>query len=73
MKRLILILATLWLVGCATQKETYWYKANASESDFNQDAGFCRAQAFGASSNTMRIALVYDGCMQGKGWQTRER
>jgi hypothetical protein len=61
------------LMGCATQKESYWFKANSSQADFNQDAGACRAQAFGSSGNTVRIAIVYNGCMQGKGWELRDQ
>jgi hypothetical protein len=68
----VLILALL-LAGCAT-KQTYWEKAGASQQDFYQDQGQCQAQAFGVTGmNTLQVAIVYSGCMRGKGWYQVER
>ena len=56
-----------FLLGCATPK--VWQKQGASQQDFYTDSGQCRAQAFGAPGMyTMQVALIYNNCMQGKGW-----
>ena len=55
------------LAGCATQ--TYWEKPRSSAQEFEMDKGQCQAQAFGVTGmNAMQVALVYNGCMRGKGW-----
>lgn len=68
--KLIVIAALIWLAGCATHKnDWYWQKDGSTEQDFNQDQGQCHAQAFGVSNAPlMQVVLVYDGCMRGKGW-----
>lgn len=69
MSRTIWIALFVLLSGCATQPEWRWEKPGASGQQYSMDNGQCRAQAFSvASGNMMQIALVYDGCMQGKGW-----
>ena len=69
----IAALITIGLVGCATT-ETVWNKSNSSEQEFNMESGQCRASAFGVSNpSMMQIAIVYNSCMQGKGWQLEER
>jgi len=73
MKNLILV-AAIALAGCASQPETYWAKAGATDSDFDIDKGQCDAQAFQvAGGSLMQIALVQNGCMRGKGWRLQER
>jgi hypothetical protein len=63
----------LLLAGCATT-ETVWVKHGASENEFYVDRGQCQAQAFGAPGMyTMQVALIFNSCMQGKGWYTEER
>lgn len=69
MTRLIALCTALALIGCSTQPKWNWAKDGSTQQDFNMDNGQCRAQAFSvASGNMMQIALVHDGCMQGKGW-----
>lgn len=68
------VFLALVLSGCATPRETYWYKATGSQQSFNQDFGYCRAQAFSvASGNLFQIAMVQNSCMEGRGWELRER
>lgn len=76
MKRALLALLPL-LAACPTT-EYVWVKHGASQQEFNQDAGQCRAQAFsvpGATSPMManQVAIIYASCMQGKGWASEER
>lgn len=72
MKSISLVLLVL-LSGCQTT-ESVWVKPGASQQDFYMDAGQCRAQAFSvASGNMMQIAIVYNSCMQGRGWYSEER
>ncbi len=70
--KLIAIAAILALAGCVHQEKApdwHWEKQGGTQQGFNQDAGQCDAQAFGvAGGNLLQIALVYDGCMRGKGW-----
>ena len=67
------VLFVLLLAGCATT-ERYWEKPGASSGEFEMDKGFCHAQAFGSPGmNTMQVALVFNGCMRGKGWAIVER
>lgn len=67
------LLVLMLLAGCATT-ERVWVKNGASEQDFYMDQGQCRAQAFGTPGMyTMQVALVYNSCMQGRGWYTEER
>jgi hypothetical protein len=67
------VLLSLLLAACAT-KQTFWEKPGAGQAEFYQDQGQCHAQAFGVTGmNAMQIALVYNGCMRGKGWYQVER
>lgn len=66
-------LVVLLLVGCATT-ERVWERPGASQQDFFMDRGQCQAQSFGAPGlNTFQVALIFNSCMQGKGWYTVER
>lgn len=67
----IAALALVTLTGCATQQqEWHWAKAGAGNQEFSMDAGQCRAQSFAVPGvSLLQAALVYDGCMHGKGWQ----
>jgi hypothetical protein len=67
MKNFIVSLAVC-LAGCGT---TYWEKPGATTQDFYSDAGQCKAQAFSAPGMyAMQVAIIYNSCMQGKGWYT---
>lgn len=67
------IFALALLASCATP-ETVWVRAGSTEQEFHRDAGQCRAQAVGSSPfmNSLQIAVVYSGCMEGKGWHVQE-
>lgn len=68
MKRLLL-LALLPVAGCATTEQV-WNKPGSGNQEFAMDQGQCQAQAFGTPFATnMQVALVYNSCMRGKGWQ----
>jgi len=60
------------LAGCAPQY--LWVKPGASQDDFYADSGQCKAQAYGAPGTyTMQVVLIYQSCMQGKGWHKQEQ
>lgn len=62
----ILVFA-LSLTACANQK--VWQKDGATQQDFYMDQGQCKAQGFSvASGNLVQAAIVFNSCMQGKGW-----
>lgn len=63
----------LLLAGCATT-ERYWVKPGSTPQEFYADEGQCKAQALGAPGMyTMQVAMVFNACMQGKGWYVEER
>lgn len=67
MKKLLFPTILLLAFGCAPQKQ--WYKDGTTPQDFSMDQGQCKAQAFSISGgNMMQIAIVFNSCMQGKGW-----
>lgn len=68
------IVLSVLIAGCAAQTESVWVKPGSTDAQFYQDRGQCQAQAFGGTPmSTMQVALVFSGCMQGKGWYTEER
>jgi hypothetical protein len=68
--RKLLCIALLAMAGCA-QTEQVW---EGGSGNFSMDQGQCQAQAFGVpGASTMQVALVYNSCMRGKGWQLVER
>jgi hypothetical protein len=69
MRRLAVLLL---LAGCATTHNA-WFKDGATQQDFYMDQGQCKAQAFSAPGMPMmQVGLVFNSCMQGKGWYLRE-
>jgi hypothetical protein len=67
--RLILCAVAAALAGCATTERVWEGGGN-----FDMDQGQCQAQAFGTPfASNMQVALVYNSCMRGKGWQLVER
>lgn len=72
MKLICAALTVALFVGCATEPEKRWYKAGSTEQTFAMDQGQCQAQALGVPGmNGIQVALVYQACMQGKGWESR--
>lgn len=68
MMKPLFLLALLTLAGCAT--EQVWEGGD----NFGMDQGQCHAQAFSVpGAPPMQIAMVYNGCMRGKGWQLVSR
>lgn len=69
-------LVLLALVTSCAAPQKLWMKTGAGEQEFNADAGQCKAQGFGvpgAMYNTTQVAIVYNSCMQGKGWQLTDQ
>ncbi len=57
------------MIGCAAPVEPNWVRQGASKETLQADMGQCRAQAYGVPGvSALQAALVYDGCMQGKGY-----
>ena len=53
--------------GCATQQ--VWMREGSTQDDFYRDQGQCKAQGFGvANVSLLQAAIVFNSCMQGKGW-----
>lgn len=61
------IIAALWLAGCATVPDGRWGKDGGTAEMFNADRGQCVAQAYVAPTPNQQ-AMIFTGCMQGKGW-----
>lgn len=59
-----LALLCLLLAGCAST----WVHPSAGTAEFQMDSGQCQAQAYSAPPGTVK-QLIYESCMQGKGWQ----
>lgn len=69
MTRSWVILAGL-VAGCVSTPDRGWHwdrDDHPPPAALRMDDGQCRAQAGGASS-LMQFAVIYDGCMTGKGW-----
>lgn len=70
--RLAALVTLAVLAGCATEQRTVWVRDGSTQQEFNMDGGQCRAQAFSVAGVSMvQAAIVYESCMQGKGWQRR--
>lgn len=70
--RLLSLSIACVLAGCATT-ETVWRKAGITNEDWYIDSGQCKAQAFSVpGAPMMQIALVYNSCLQGKGWHQEQ-
>jgi hypothetical protein len=68
--RVLILLPVIALAACA--QEVVWQKPGASDRDLAQDAEGCRSQAHAAQGMTAdsgRAAIVYESCMEKKGWQ----
>jgi len=66
-------LATLWLAACATRQQV-WVRNGSTQDDFYRDQGQCKAQGFGvANANLLQAAIVFNSCMQGKGWYLQDQ
>jgi hypothetical protein len=66
MKRGILLFSLL-CAACATPHP--WVKDGATQEDLAMESAQCKAQAFAVpNAPMMQIAMVYNACMQGKGW-----
>lgn len=67
MSRGALLGAAAVLAACAGPK--VWTRDGATQDDFYRDRGQCQAQAFSVPNvPVMQAALVFNSCMQGKGW-----
>jgi len=66
----LLVVITIFLSGCATDKGWSWQKNGASNQDFNMDHAQCRAQGLAGTGGmvTFGTVMIMDSCMQGKGW-----
>ena len=68
MKKLLGIVAVGMLLAACANKPV-WYRDGATQQDFYMDQGQCKAQGFSvASGNLVQAAMVFNSCMQGKGW-----
>jgi hypothetical protein len=62
------VIATLALLGCATDGDWHWERQGASSQEFHMDSGQCRAQAMSLYGPPIQKAIVFTSCMEGKGW-----
>jgi hypothetical protein len=73
-KRILQVTALLCLLSSCATTETVWDKPNSSQQEFYRDSGQCKAQGFGATGmNMYQVTLIFNSCMQGKGWYLVER
>lgn len=67
-----IVIAALLLAGCESQpKKEVWVRSDGggSQEILMADDGQCKAQAFSVpNAPMMQIGMVYNACMQGKGW-----
>jgi len=67
--RMMLIVLSPLLAGCATEPDWQWEKRGASQEEWHMDSGQCRAQAF---SNTPQVSartvMIFESCLEGRGW-----
>lgn len=69
MKGRLALMAAIALSACATHPRQ-WVRDGASPDDFYRDSGQCKAESFAVPGAPMlQIAMVYNACMQGKGWR----
>lgn len=69
MKAALGLAAAIALSACATHPRQ-WVREGAGAEDFHRDSGQCKAEAFAVPGAPMlQIAMVYNACMQGKGWR----
>lgn len=59
-------LLLLCLAGCASAP---WMKPGVGPGEFNVDSGQCQAQAYSAGAGSAPRQVIYNACMQGKGWE----
>ena len=61
--------SALLLVGCATQQDYKFQKANAPEAEFHKDKTACEDEAFTAGNVfTLKYIEARNNCMVKKGW-----
>ena len=73
MRVLTLFAAAVTLAACA--QDVVWKKPGASDEDFKRDSEGCRSQAYaaqGMTSDPQRALIVYQSCMESKGWRREE-
>lgn len=63
----VLMVLLFGLAGCATDQ--VWVRNGSTQDEFYRDKGQCQAQGFGiANTGLLQAAIVFNSCMQGKGW-----
>lgn len=73
MKQCLLALVILSAITGCSSRQTFWEKPGASARDFEMDRADCNSRAFAAPVNMYGFALIWNQCMQGKGWGLVER
>jgi hypothetical protein len=68
----VLALSVTWLSACARQQ--VWVRNGSTQDDFYRDRGQCQAQGFSvANPSLLQAAIVFNSCMQGKGWYLQDQ
>jgi hypothetical protein len=73
MRVLTLFAAAVALAACA--QDVVWKKPGATDEDLARDSEGCRSQAYaaqGMTSDAQRMLIVYQSCMEGKGWRREQ-
>ena len=73
MRVLTMLATTVAVAACA--QDVVWKKSGASDQDFARDSDGCRSQAYaaqGMTSDPQRALIVYQSCMESKGWSREQ-
>jgi hypothetical protein len=69
LKRIIILILGLTVIGCAGIPEYKFSKAGASEADFHRDKTQCDDEAFSAGNLVqLKYIAARNACLVKKGW-----
>ena len=66
-------ISILALAACA--QDVVWTKPDATEQDLARDSEGCRSQAYashGMTTDAQRQLVIYQSCMESKGWRREQ-
>jgi hypothetical protein len=67
-RRNLLAMTSLFVLACASEPEKIWYKAGATQADFNRSSSYCVKYAGVSGQPTKAEMARLVTCMQNDGW-----